>query len=202
MDIKNKILGRYLDSASNFKFILFMLLIMWLAHIFSALTGIRLSRFGLVPLSESHLLGIIIYPFLHSDWQHLIGNTLGLLISGYLASQLPCFKRATAVIFILTGALVWLFASYANHIGASGIVMGYFGFIMGSAVFRRNILSFLLAAALLAITHYFQINLFGTLFSFDASTSVSSHLFGFISGFIAAYVYRNKRSSVNKNVTI
>ncbi|NOU49637.1 rhomboid family intramembrane serine protease [Pseudoalteromonas sp. JBTF-M23] len=178
-------------KVSNFRWVLIMLALMWLLHIIGLVIPIPSHVLGLVPQSKSHLLGIITYPFLHSDWQHLIGNTLGLLISGYLASQLPCFKRSTAFIFLLTGALVWLFASYANHIGASGIVMGYFGFIMGSAVFRRNILSFLLAAALLVITHYFQINLFGTLFSFDATTSVSSHLFGFISGCIAAYLFRN-----------
>ncbi|BBN82068.1 rhomboid family intramembrane serine protease [Pseudoalteromonas sp. A25] len=185
-------------NRNNFKFVTAMLAVMWLVHIFTSVTSIPLTQFGLVPLSQSRLYGIITYPFIHSDWQHLIGNTLGLLISGFLASQLTYFKRATAVIFVLTGLLVWLFASYANHIGASGIVMGYFGFIMGSAVFRRNIVSFVIAAALLAITHYFQINLFGTLFSFDATTSVSSHLFGFISGVIAAYLFRCANFGVDK----
>ncbi|MCF6435093.1 rhomboid family intramembrane serine protease [Pseudoalteromonas sp. MMG022] len=177
-------------SLSNFKLVVAMLVVMWSVHLMASVTGIAFSQYGLVPWDTSRLYGIITYPFIHGDWQHLIGNTFGLLISGYLASQLPCFKRSTVVIFILTGILVWLFASFAIHIGASGVVMGYFGFIMGSAIFRRNVWSFVIALALLAITQYFQISLVGTLFSFDESTSASSHIFGFISGCVAAYLFR------------
>ncbi|WP_105168653.1 rhomboid family intramembrane serine protease [Pseudoalteromonas sp. T1lg23B] len=181
-------------SLGNFKLVVAMLVVMWSVHVLASITGIGFSQFGLVPWDSTRLYGIVTYPFIHGDWQHLIGNTFGLLISGYLASQLPCFKRSTVVIFVLTGLLVWLFASYAIHIGASGIVMGYFGFIMGSAIFRRNLLSFIIALALFAITQYFQISLVGTLFSFDESTSASSHLFGFISGCVAAYMFRNTLS--------
>ncbi|WP_261592691.1 rhomboid family intramembrane serine protease [Pseudoalteromonas holothuriae] len=188
--IKRLLRTQPMPAINNFKVVLVMVAIMWVVHGVNMLFSLSFDSFGLVPLSREHLFGIITYPFIHGGWQHLIGNTLGLLISGYLASQLSSFKRATGVIFVTTGLLVWLFASHANHIGASGIVMGYFGFIMGSAVFRRNLLSFLLAVALLAVTHYFQINLFGTLFSFDSSTSVSSHLFGFISGVSAAYLFK------------
>ncbi|WP_440053522.1 rhomboid family intramembrane serine protease [Pseudoalteromonas sp. T1lg65] len=175
----------------NFKYVVYAMLVMCAVLLVETLLGLPIGRLGIVPHSTAHLTGIISAPFVHGNWPHLIGNLLGLTISGYIASRLPRFKRATVFIFLTTGLLVWLFASHANHIGASGIVMGYYGLLLGSAVFHRNVIGILSFVALIVATYYANINFFATLFDFSANTSSASHIFGFISGLAAAYLTKS-----------
>ncbi|KZN50329.1 hypothetical protein N476_02235 [Pseudoalteromonas luteoviolacea H33] len=155
--------------------------------------GVPVEKLGIIPLSQNHITGIVTAPFVHDSWSHLGGNLVGLMICGYLASRLPGFKTASTAIISLTGILVWLFAGSGNHIGASGVVMGYYGFLIGYAVFKRNLLSVISLILLAAATYYANINLLATLFDFSENISSESHLFGFASGVLTAYFLRFKR---------
>ncbi|KKE83278.1 hypothetical protein N481_12915 [Pseudoalteromonas luteoviolacea S4047-1] len=156
--------------------------------------GLPVDRLGLIPHSQRHLTGIVTAPFVHDSWSHLGGNLVGLLICGYLASRLPNFKTASVSIILLTGIFVWLFAARGNHIGASGVVMGYYGLLVGVALFQRNLLSVLSLLVLALATYYANINFIGTLFDFSDNVSSESHLFGFISGVLVAFLQRSKSS--------
>ncbi|KZN57469.1 hypothetical protein N482_23585 [Pseudoalteromonas luteoviolacea NCIMB 1942] len=157
------------------------------------LVGVPVKSLGLIPHSETHLIGILTSPFIHSGWSHLSGNLIGLAISGYLMSKQAWFKRVTLGITLSTGICVWLFAGSGNHIGASGIIMGYYGYLIGIALFKRNLIGFTSLAVLIALTYYVNISFFATLLDFSEQTSSSGHLFGFSSGLGLSYVLRNKK---------
>ncbi|MCF2860081.1 rhomboid family intramembrane serine protease [Pseudoalteromonas sp. SMS1] len=173
----------------NFVLLIYASVMMILVMILD-LAGVPVKSFGIVPLSEVHLIGIFTAPFIHDGWSHLSGNLIGLIISGYLMSQQSCFKRATVLIVILTGMAVWLFAGGGNHIGASGVVMGYYGCLLGIAIFRRNLIGVVSFTALVVLTYYANINFFATLLDFSEQTSSEGHWFGFFSGLCVSYLFR------------
>jgi membrane associated rhomboid family serine protease len=88
-------------------------------------------------------------PFLHVSNVHLVNNLLVLSVLGGMVALMAGnarFLAATAFIVVAGGALTWLIARSGTHIGASGLVFGYFGFIVGQGVFRQSIGSLLLPA--------------------------------------------------------
>ena len=187
----------------NFRLLLLAMLLM---HVLMAMASFYppiISNFGLVPQLPERLYGIFTAPFIHASWGHLTGNSIGLFISGYLASLQAGFKRVTVFIMVVTGCLVWVFGEYGNHIGASGIVMGYYGFLFGTAVFNRNLIGAISFTVLVAVTYYMDFAFLATLLDFSAQTSSSNHIFGFISGLLGAYIFRRKvkkpKSAKNEN---
>ncbi|QTL35135.1 rhomboid family intramembrane serine protease [Pseudoalteromonas viridis] len=186
---------RALVFPANFKLVLYAMAVMVVVQLLGSVVGLPVGRLGIIPHNEYYLSGILTAPFVHGSWGHLMSNLIGLTISGYLAARLPKFKRATLLILVATGLLVWLFAGSGNHIGASGLVMGYFGLLLGAALFNRDVLGIVSFIALLILTYYANISFLATLLDFSAQTSSSSHIFGFISGLSAAYLTRQKRVS-------
>jgi len=61
--------------------LVYLVIIAWgVAIVNFGLLGKTLNRFGLVPRTLIGLPGILLSPFLHTDWQHLEGNTVFYLI--------------------------------------------------------------------------------------------------------------------------
>ena len=81
------------------------------------------------------------------------------------------------------GLMSWLLgASSSVHIGASGVIFGYLGFLMLSGWFARSFGSILLS---LAITALWGGLVFGVLPG-QAGISWQAHLGGFLGGVLAA----------------
>ena len=99
-----------------------------------------LDQYGIVPRHLSGLPGIIWAPFLHASVAHLAANTLPLLILGAVicGRSRTEFAVVTVLGILLTGGLTWLLARSACHIGASGLVFCYFGYLASLAWFRRT----------------------------------------------------------------
>ncbi len=116
--------------------------------------GDRLQGNGIGPRRLTALDGVIWHPFLHSGFDHLFSNAAPLAVMGWLvALRGRWFWWAVTIGSAIGGGfLVWLFAGGTNHIGASGIVFGYFGALMGAAVKDRSPVT--LAPALVAIFLY------------------------------------------------
>ena len=91
------------------------------------------------------------------------------------------WARVTAFTVVLGGGLTWLMAGGSNHIGASGVVFGYLGAVLGAAVFERRPKA--LAPAFLAVGFYS-----GMLAGLVPQEFISweGHLFGLIAGILAA----------------
>ena len=119
------------------------------------------------------------------SFQHLAANTPPLLILGAIlcGRSKGEFAAATAAGILLGGGLTWLLARSAVHVGASGLVFCYFGYLASLALFNRSILTLLLS--LICIVGYGGI-LRGIL---PTSTGVSweGHLLGLCSGIAAAW---------------
>ena len=167
---------------------LFFLLIMWFVFLWCYLFHVDMRNYALIPRTADGLWGILLSPLLHANLQHLASNSLPLLI---LSSTIIYFYRQVAaqtilLIYMLTNILVWLFAREVSHIGASGLVYGFFGFILGMSFFQRNVKSIVLA--LLVISVYGGM-VWGVLPG-QEGVSWESHLSGFLTGLVVAYWFR------------
>lgn len=162
--------------------------LLWIIHLVSIILDQDLSRLGLLPRKPVGLLGIITSPLIHGDFSHLISNTFPLIILGWIIFNF--YNKISYLLFffiyLLTGILVWIFARQVYHIGASGIVYGFVSFLFFSGIFRRDNKSIALA---LVITFLYGGLVWGILPGLEG-ISWESHLFGGITGLIAAYLFR------------
>jgi len=98
------------------------------------------DQYGILPRQFGSLPGIIYAPFLHASYQHLAANTLPLLVLGAIICGRSSgeFVVVTVAGILLGGVLTWLFARNACHIGASGLIFCYFGYLASLALFHRT----------------------------------------------------------------
>ena len=98
------------------------------------------SRYGIVPRHVSSLSGILWAPFLHASFKHLVANTLPLLILGAIlcGRSKTEFAVVTLAGILAGGGLTWLLARNGCHIGASGLIFCYFGYLASLALFKRT----------------------------------------------------------------
>ena len=171
----------WLDGA---RMIVIFVSILWLIDAINTGLGHAFNVFGIFPREPETLPGILFWPFLHGNFQHLLMNTTPLLLLGlFVAMRGPgVFLKTSAIVMIAGGLGVWVFGREAYHIGASGLVFGYFGFLVAVGIYERRISS--LAVASLAIFYYGGL-IFGVLPS-DSFVSWEGHLFGLGAGVLAA----------------
>lgn len=146
----------------------------------------NLNRLGLYPRTIRGLLGIFTSPFLHGSLSHLIFNSLPLfiLINFILFQGRHAFFEISLVIIILTGGATWLFGRKAYHIGASGVIMGYFSYLLVNAYQHPTVLTIVLAGVCL----YYFAGLFAYLIPSNQKVSWEAHIFGFLSGIAANFI--------------
>lgn len=174
------------NSKSNIIFILEIIAGIWLINIINWSTGSHLNILGTIPRTVRGILGIIFSWALHANFNHLFFNTIPLFSLSLIiiAFNKNLFFTATIFILLMEGIAVWLLARKGNHIGASGLIAGYFGLILTLSRQIGSVVSLLLGFLVL---YYFS----GILLSFfpkQAKTSWESHLFGFIAGIITFYL--------------
>ena len=156
--------------------------LMWVVQIINLFSNNFLNQFGILPRELSHLPGILFAPFLHGNLPHIIANTVPFVILGFLVHQAKQLLYVSIFVTLAGGLAVWLFARSSYHIGASGVIMGYFGFLLSHAFFTRTLRSILVSIAAVLIYG----GMIVTLVDFRAHISFEGHIFGFISGVIAA----------------
>lgn len=160
--------------------------ILWLIHIINYLVQYNLNMLGIRPRKFKGLIGIVFAPFLHADFNHLFFNSVPLLAlsSLILAQGRLAFYYVSTVIIISSGILTWIFGRRGIQIGASGVIMGYFGYLLFNSYVHFNASSVALAGFCL---YYFG-GLFFALFpSIQKNISWEGHLCGFASGISTAY---------------
>jgi membrane associated rhomboid family serine protease len=169
---------------------------MWLVFFLSAaLPSLQLNRHGVVPRTLSGLQGIVFAPWLHAGLWHIVANTSGLLILGWLCMwpRIANFWQATLGAMLGAGLCAWLLgAPDSVHIGASGLVFGYAGYLVARGYYARNIVSILVA--LFVASSYGLGMLFGLLPIYPG-VSWQSHLGGALGGILAARAATAKSSN-------
>ncbi len=150
--------------------------------------GVPLTRYGIYPRSLNGLEGVILAPFIHGDWQHIISNTSPLLVLGAImyAFYTRVASVSIALIWVITGFFVWLFARPSHHIGASGIVYGLVGFVLASGIFRKDNLSIILSLIVLILYGGFAQGLLP-----KEGMSHESHIIGALAGIFIANLFKN-----------
>lgn len=179
------------EQQLNFALRLFALLTV--IELLNLVTGRQLNQLALMPREVNALGGILISPFLHGSLLHYSSNIFPICLFSILVMQygVSAFWKATGFIFLFTGILVWLLGRSATHLGASGIVYGYFGFLLYAGfISRRPKLIFIS----IAVGFFYGGLIFGVL-PVRSYISWESHLFGFISGLAAAKLFVTKERS-------
>lgn len=166
--------------------------LIWVVFLFGALTGLDLSSFGVQPRDWSRLYGVLTWPFVHADRTHLLNNSITLIVFGAIISLRSSswqFLGLSLLITIYAGLGVWLLARDASHIGASGLVFGYFGYIMTRGIYDGRISSVVISTGVMVL---FGGMIWGILPT-DSRISWEGHLFGFLAGVVLAVRYKSKR---------
>ncbi len=177
----------------SFGLALSIVLIFWAVRLLEIYTNVHLTySLGLYPRTVFGLLGVFTSPFVHGDWFHLLSNAVPFtLLGGSILFFYPLLaKKVILYIYLLTGMSVWLFARPSFHIGSSGLVYGFAGFLFFSGIFRRDMKSISIALAVAFLYGGLIIGIFPTT---GTDISFESHLFGAISGSICAFSYKNTK---------
>jgi membrane associated rhomboid family serine protease len=166
------------------------LIIMWILYFADKNFSLHYAEYGVFPRTISGLKGILFSPFVHGSFEHLMNNSLPLLILGtalfYFYGKLGL--KVSVLLYFLSGLLVWLSARESYHIGASGLIYAFAGFLFMSGILRRE--KSLIAISLLVAFLYGS--LFWGVFPIKEGISWEGHLWGGISGFVLAYYFRNE----------
>jgi membrane associated rhomboid family serine protease len=173
-------------AKQNLGTVLALLSVLWIIQFINMALRYRLNAWGLWPRRLRGLIGVVSYSFLHASVEHLFMNSMALfiLLNLVLLYGLHIFVVVTLGIILLSGALLWLFGRSAIHIGASGLVMGYWGFVLFSAYQQGTVLAILMALLCL----YYLRGLFVNLFPAGKSDSWEGHVFGCLSGVFMSYL--------------
>ncbi|WP_239476419.1 rhomboid family intramembrane serine protease [Nocardia arizonensis] len=147
----------------------------------------RLDAAGIEPRQLDGLPGIVWAPVLHGGWDHLMSNTLPLLVLGFLVLLSGIWRgiAATAVIWVVAGVGTWLTGADGTvHIGASSLVFGWLTYLICRGWFARNVGQILVGLLVLAL--YGSV-LWGVLPG-QPGISWQGHLFGAVGGVLAGWV--------------
>lgn len=185
------------DRLSGLMLLILLAAAMWVAQVVNLFLGYGLNEYGVVPRTIQGLRGIPLSPFLHGGFGHLISNTLPLLALGGLvvARGRANFAGVTAFIVFVGGAGLWCIGrpwpwgdiERMVHVGASGLVFGYFGYLVARGWYERSVLSILVALAVIVIFGWGI--LFGLLPT-GGFISWEGHLCGLLAGVLIARLTR------------
>lgn len=155
--------------------------VIWLAHLINISLGRIPTYFGIHPLDPSSIWHIFTSPLLHANVEHLISNTVPGAIFCFLIglSGHRVFWEVTTIVMLIAGIGTWIFGGIGtNHIGASGMVYGWLGYLLIRGIFNRSFSQIILGVMLgMAYSGY----VFGVMPG-TPGISWQAHLFGAIGG--------------------
>ncbi len=142
---------------------------------------------GIRPREPLGLLGVLFSPFLHRNAGHLIANTLPFAILGWLVllQGIDNFYALSTVILLVSGLGTWFFGRSAIHLGASGLIFGYLGYLIARGYLEVTLMTIGLAFVVMLLYG----DQFWTMLPDSDETTLSweAHMFGFLGGVLAAY---------------
>ncbi|WP_377481540.1 MAG: rhomboid family intramembrane serine protease [Microcoleus anatoxicus] len=154
-----------------------------------------LNSYGVRPRNLDGLQGILLMPFLHGSFAHLAANTLPFVTLGWLIMlrEVSDFFVVSGVTMLVSGLGVWLTgAPNSVHIGASGLIFGYFGFLLLRGYFERSFNSILLS---LIVGFFYGSLIWGVLPS-QPGVSWQAHFFGFVGGVLTAQLLGRQKPKI------
>jgi membrane associated rhomboid family serine protease len=168
------------------------LALMWIAFIATWMTGGALLSLGVIPRNVIGLRGILFAPFLHGSLAHLLANSIPFVMLGWFVMLRDSrhFVPVTLYAMLGSGLMAWIFGATGSvHVGASGVIFGYLGFLMLSGWYARSVASIIIS---ILVTVMWGGLVFGVVPG-HAGISWQAHLGGLIGGILAARAYRAPR---------
>ena len=163
--------------------------VFWAVFVLNSLFGGSLLRLGVIPRTTIGLRGILFAPFLHGSLNHLVANSIPFVALGWMVMLRDerHFLPVTLAGMVGSGLMAWLLGAPGTvHIGASGVIFGYLGFLMLSGWYARSFGSILLS---LIVTLVWGSLVLGVLPG-AAGISWQAHIGGFLGGVLAARAFR------------
>ncbi len=161
-------------------------LAMCTATLLRAILGQSANRLAVVPRTFGGLLGILTAPFVHAGATHLAANLPPFVVLGALVLRhgQHLFLKTALLIALASGTLLWLFGRKAAHMGASGVIFGFFGYLVALAYLGRGVTDILVAGAVVLV--------YGSMLAgikpARTGTSFEGHFFGLVAGVATAWL--------------
>ena len=173
---------------------LIIVALMWLVKVVEVSLGVDLGRYGVAPHTLRGLLGIFTLPFLHGSWEHLLSNTVPILVLG--TALYYCYpslaNRVLLITYLASGLLTWCIGNPAStHIGASAIVYGLNLFLIFSGFIRGNRLLIVISLIMVFLYGSFIWGMIPSL-AIPQNISWEGHLSGAIIGVLLAVFLRKE----------
>ena len=187
------------DRLASLSLLIVFVVTLWVVQVVNLLMDHSLNQYGLVPRTVDGLRGIILGPFLHGGFGHLISNTAPLLILGGLVAVRgqANFLGVTLFIILVGGFGLWCVgrpwpwddAQQVVHVGASGLVFGYFGYLVARGWYEHSFLSIIVAVLVVLV---FGSGIFLGLVPTAPYISWEGHLCGLVAGVLIARFTRSQ----------
>lgn len=171
----------------NMFLLLGVVVIAWGVEILDTVFLGYFDRFGIHPRRVAGLLGVLTSPFLHLGFGHLVSNTVPFLMLGgmVLMGGRKVFITATFFIMVVGGMALWVLGpGGTNHVGASGLIFGYLGFLLARGIFEKSVVWIVISIGILLLYG----GMLNGVFPGQPGISWQGHLFGTIAGVVAAWV--------------
>ncbi|MEU5049852.1 rhomboid family intramembrane serine protease [Streptomyces sp. NPDC021096] len=176
-------------------FVMFgFLAVVWAVQLANWGSDYRFARdFAVIAGRTGSLPDILTAPFLHLSWEHIESNSGPLFVFGFLAAYrgVARFFGLTALVAVVSGLTIWMFEGDGiGTVGASGLVFGYFGYVVVRGFFDRHLIDSLVGIVMGASYAYtLTLTVPGT-----PGISWLGHLGGLVGGVIGAWVFRDRRA--------
>jgi len=162
-----------------------MLAVFWGVFVVNSLLGGSLLRLGVIPRTTVGLRGILFAPFLHGSLNHIVANSFPFLALGWMVMlrEERHFIPVTIAGMVGSGLMAWLLGAPGTvHIGASGVIFGYLGFLMLTGWYTRSFGTILLSVIVTLLWGSLVLGMMPTV----PGISWQSHVGGFLGGVLAA----------------
>lgn len=182
-EVINQILVFFDSLNNNLYYVMYIIVFLWILNVINwIIFKSKLNMLGIIPRKMSGLVGIFFSAFLHGNFNHLFFNTIPLIFLLIVITALGhnIFIVITLKIITLSGLATWVFARRGVHIGASGLIMGYFGFVISNGYLNPGVTSIISVVFML---YYFG-SMILSIFPKNDEISWEGHLFGFVSGIL------------------
>ncbi|WP_441251488.1 rhomboid family intramembrane serine protease [Kitasatospora sp. McL0602] len=185
--------AKMIAEARRAFFVMFgVLCAIWVVQVVNWADGYSLTQqYGIVAQQPTRLADVLSAPFLHVNWRHLEGNSGPLFIFGFLAAYrgVKRFLGLTLLVVLASGAAVWLFErDHVVTVGASGVIYGYFGYVVLRGLFDRNLIDSLIGVVMGASFAY----ILTTAVPGTPGVSWLGHLGGLVGGLLGAWLFRDR----------
>jgi membrane associated rhomboid family serine protease len=153
--------------------------------------GALSERYGLRPHDTGQIWHIFTAPFLHANLDHIMANSVPLAVFGFLAALrgVPRFFSVSLIIIVASGlGVFFLSAPGSVTVGASGLIFGYFGYLLARGFVEHRVFD-IVVAVVLAV--FYGTMIFGALPG-QPGISWQAHMFGLIGGVLAAWMTRQR----------